>query len=44
MKLRCKYCKIVHDFDTWEEIQKENRTQCWVTVKGVNHHFNELVL
>ena len=44
MKLRCKYCKIVKDFETWEEIQIENKTQCWVTVKGVNHHFNELVL
>ncbi|MCP4705937.1 MAG: hypothetical protein GY865_15160 [candidate division Zixibacteria bacterium] len=44
MKLRCKHCQIVMDFETFEEIQKENKIQCWVTVKGVNHHFNQLVI
>jgi len=44
MKLRCKYCRLVKDFVTFEEVQKENMIQCWVTVKGVNHHYNEVVM
>ena len=44
MKLRCKYCQIVLNFETFEDVQKENNTQCWVTDKGVNHHFNQLVI
>ncbi len=43
MKLRCRYCKIVLDFENFEQIEKENKTQCWVMVKGVNHHFNQVV-
>lgn len=43
MKLKCKYCKTERDFESWDEIQVANKTQCWVTIKGTNHHFNEVV-
>jgi len=41
MKLECKYCKIHRDFEDWNAVQKANSTQCWVTIKGTNHHFNQ---
>jgi len=44
MKLKCKYCSLVKDFENWKEIQAENNIQCWVTVKGVNHHYNQVVI
>jgi hypothetical protein len=44
MKMKCKYCSLVKDFETFEEIQAENNIQCWVTVKGVNHHYNRVVI
>lgn len=44
MKLRCKYCKLVKNFETFEEVQEANNIQCWVTVKGVCCHYNEVVL
>jgi hypothetical protein len=43
MKLKCKYCKTERDFETWDAIQEANKVQCWVTIKGTNHHFNQVV-
>jgi len=43
VKLMCKYCKLVFDCATFADVEKINTTQCWITVKGVNHHLNEVV-
>jgi len=43
MKLRCKFCKSERDFATFDEVQEANSVQCWVTIRGTNHHFNEVV-
>jgi len=44
MKMKCKYCGLEKDFKNFEEIQAENEIQCWVTVKGVTHHYNRVVI
>ncbi len=37
MKFKCKYCKIVFNCSTFEEIEKHKKTQCFITRKGVTH-------
>jgi len=44
MRLRCKHCHLEKEFENFEEIMKENKIQCWVTVKGVPHHYNQVVM
>jgi len=38
MKFFCKYCGIEWDLKTFDAIQDVQATQCYVTLKGVNHH------
>ena len=44
MRLRCKHCHLEKEFETFEEVIKENKIQCWVTLKGVSHHYNQFVV
>lgn len=37
MLFKCKFCKLTFDCKTWEDREKHNNTQCYITVKGVPH-------
>ncbi len=37
MKFECRFCKIVFECKTWEDCQKIQSEQCFVTMKGVTH-------
>ena len=43
MKLRCTYCKIVFEVETFEQVAMVQNEQCYITIRGVNHKLSELV-
>jgi len=36
-KFVCRFCKLQFDCASFEEVQKIQNTQCWITVRGINH-------
>jgi len=37
MKLICRYCKIVFDCETFEQVAGIQSAQCYITRSGVTH-------
>jgi len=37
MKFKCNYCSIIFSAATFEQIEYIQDTQCYVTMKGINH-------
>ena len=42
MKLRCTYCKIVFECNTFEQVAMIQNEQCYITIRGVKHKLSEL--
>jgi len=36
-KMRCRYCKIVFECETFEQVAMIQNEQCYITRKGINH-------
>jgi len=43
MKFKCRYCKLVFECTTFDEVREVQNTQCWVTMRGVTHSVVGLV-
>jgi len=37
VKFECRFCKLRFEVESWEECNKIQSTQCYVTIKGVSH-------
>ena len=36
-KMRCRYCKIVFECSTFEQVAMIQNEQCYITRAGINH-------
>ena len=43
MKLRCTFCKIIFEVETFEQVAMIQNEQCYITRAGVCHKLSELV-
>ena len=42
-KLKCRYCKIVFECKTWEQVKMIQIEQCYITRKGIPHNLKGVI-
>jgi len=41
MRLRCSFCKIVFECETFEQVAMIQTQQCFITLRGITHKLSE---